>query len=124
MKPQSHAIAAEQTFENCRNPTRQDGFFKTMEAVVPWIALCEVIKPHETQAGNGRPPVGLERMPRTHFRLILAGSAAPDAVHIAAIERSCPGANAACAHGFICILLLSTVGTGLVTTKIKEMDAR
>jgi IS5 family transposase len=38
-----------------------------MEAIVPWAALCEVIEPHYPKAGNGRPPIGLERMLRIHF---------------------------------------------------------
>jgi IS5 family transposase len=34
---------------------------------VPWTALCEVIEPHYPKVGNGRPPIGLERMLRIHF---------------------------------------------------------
>lgn len=30
-------------------------------------ALCEVIKPDYAKVGNGRPPIGLERMLRIHF---------------------------------------------------------
>ena len=60
-------MAADQTFENYRKPTRRDEFLKTMEAIVPWVALCEVIEPHYPKAGNGRPPIGLERMLRIHF---------------------------------------------------------
>ena len=67
MKQQTLAMAADQTFENHRKPTRRDKFLKTMEAIVPWSALCEVIEPHYPKAGNGRPPIGLERMLRIHF---------------------------------------------------------
>jgi len=67
MKQQTLAMAADQTFENYRKPTRRDEFLKTMEAIVPWSALCEVIEPHYPKAGNGRPPIGLERMLRIHF---------------------------------------------------------
>jgi IS5 family transposase len=67
MKQQTLAMAADQTFENYRKPTRRDEFLKTMEAIVPWPALCEVIEPHYPKAGNGRPPIGLERMLRIHF---------------------------------------------------------
>jgi transposase, IS5 family len=67
MKQQTFAMAADQTFENYRKPTRRDEFLKTMEAIVPWSALCEVIEPHYPKSGNGRPPIGLERMPRIHF---------------------------------------------------------
>jgi IS5 family transposase len=38
-----------------------------MNEIVPWQALCEVIEPHYPKAGNGRPPVGLERMLRMYF---------------------------------------------------------
>ncbi|OYT92744.1 MAG: IS5/IS1182 family transposase [Burkholderiales bacterium PBB3] len=67
MKQQTLAMAADQTFENYRKPTRRDEFLKTMEVIVPWAALCEVIAPHYPRAGNGRPPIGLERMLRIHF---------------------------------------------------------
>ena len=38
-----------------------------MERVVPWDELCGVIEPHYPKAGNGRPPVGLQRMLRMYF---------------------------------------------------------
>lgn len=62
MKQQTLAMAADQNFENYRKPTLRDEFLKTMEAIVPWSALCEVIEPFYPKAGNGRPPIGLERM--------------------------------------------------------------
>ena len=67
MKQQTLAMAADQTFEQYRKPTRRDEFLKTMDSIVPWAALCEVIEPHYPKAGNGRPPIGLERMLRIHF---------------------------------------------------------
>jgi IS5 family transposase len=67
MKQQTLAMAADQTFERYRKPTRRDEFLKTMEVIVPWAALCAVIEPHYPKAGNGRPPIGLERMLRIHF---------------------------------------------------------
>jgi IS5 family transposase len=69
MKQQSLAMAADQGsgFEQHRKPTRREEFLKTMQAIVPWAALCEVIEPYYPKAGNGCPPVGLERMLRIHF---------------------------------------------------------
>jgi IS5 family transposase len=69
MKQQTLAMAADQGpgFEQYRKPTRRDTFLATMEQIVPWAALCEVIEPHYAKAGNGRPPVGLERMLRMYF---------------------------------------------------------
>ena len=68
MKQQTLAMAADQSgYEQHRKPTRRDEFLATMEAIVPWSALCAVIEPHYPKAGNGRPPIGLERMLRIHF---------------------------------------------------------
>jgi len=54
-------------FEQYRRPTKRDAFLATMEQIVPWQDLCAVIEPHYPKAGNGRPPVGLERMLRMYF---------------------------------------------------------
>jgi IS5 family transposase len=69
MKQQTLAMAADQNsqYERYRKPTRRDAFLATMERVVPWAALCEVVEPHYPKAGNGRPPVGLARMLRMYF---------------------------------------------------------
>ena len=69
MKQQTLAVSADQNaqYEQYRKPTRRDVFLTTMEQIVPWAALCEVIEPHYPKAGNGRPPVGLERMLRMYF---------------------------------------------------------
>ena len=68
MKQQTFAMAADQSgYEQYRKPTRRDEFLATMGAIVPWAALCEVIEPHYPKAGNGRRPIGLERMLRIHF---------------------------------------------------------
>ena len=69
MKQQTLAMAADQGagYEHYRKPTRRDEFLKTMNTIVPWSTLCEVIEPHYPKAGNGRPPIGLERMLRIHF---------------------------------------------------------
>jgi hypothetical protein len=38
-----------------------------MERAVPWPALCALIAPVYPKPGNGRPPVGVERMLRLYF---------------------------------------------------------
>ena len=35
--------------------------------MVPWSALCGLIAPVYPKRGNGRPPVGVERMLRLYF---------------------------------------------------------
>jgi IS5 family transposase len=69
MKQQTLAVAADHQsgFEPYRRPTRRDVFLATMEQIVPWADLCQVIEPHYPKRGNGRPPVGLERMLRMYF---------------------------------------------------------
>jgi hypothetical protein len=67
MKQTILAMAGDQTFENYRKPTRREEFLKTMQTIVPWSALCEVIEPHDPKAGNAQPPIGLERMLRIHY---------------------------------------------------------
>ena len=69
MKQQTLAMAADQNaqYEQYRRPTRRDLFLATMEQIVPWAELCSVIEPHYPKPGNGRPPVGLERMLRMYF---------------------------------------------------------
>jgi transposase, IS5 family len=69
MKQQTLAVASDQNaqFEPYRRPTKRDTFLATMEQIVPWTDLCGVIEPHYPKAGNGRPPVGLERMLRMYF---------------------------------------------------------
>ena len=66
MKQQTVAVAADQNVqhEQYRRPTKRDAFLATMEQIVPWAELCSVIEPYYPKAGNGRPPVGLERMLR------------------------------------------------------------
>ncbi|RKT10376.1 IS5 family transposase [Paraburkholderia sp. RAU2J] len=69
MKQQTLAMAADQGagFETHCKRTRRDEFLDTMNAIVPWAQLCVVIEPHYPKRGNGRPPIGLERMLRIHF---------------------------------------------------------
>ena len=69
MKQQTLAMAADQNaqYEPYRRPTKRDAFLATMEQIVPWSGLCSVIEPHYPKPGNGRPPVGLERMLRMYF---------------------------------------------------------
>ena len=55
MKQQTLAMAADHDvhFEKYRKPTRRDKFLATMDKLVSWAALCNVIEPHYCKAGNG-----------------------------------------------------------------------
>lgn len=54
-------------FERYGKKTRRAEFLEEMEQVVPWKKLCTLIEPHYPKTGNGRPPVGVERMLRMYF---------------------------------------------------------
>jgi IS5 family transposase len=68
-------VAKQQTFaslawQNKDKQTRRERFLGEMDAIIPWAQLLDVIEPHYPKAGNGRPPVGLEKMLRIYFRQI------------------------------------------------------
>jgi IS5 family transposase len=54
-------------FERYAKTTRRGVFLAEMERVVPWSALCGLIEPYYPEPGNGRPPMGIERMLRIYF---------------------------------------------------------
>src|SRR5919201_6645470 len=54
-------------FEKYIKVTRRAQFLAEMDRVVPWRDLCARIEPVYPKPGNGRPPVGLERMLRMYF---------------------------------------------------------
>jgi IS5 family transposase len=54
-------------FERYAKTTRREVFLGEMERVVPWSALCAVIEPFYPKPGNGRPPIGVERMLRIYM---------------------------------------------------------
>jgi IS5 family transposase len=54
-------------FETYQKPTRKAEFLSRMDELVPWAEFCKVIEPFYPKAGNGRPPVGLERILRMYF---------------------------------------------------------
>jgi len=54
-------------FERHSKQTRRAKFLAEMDRVVSWRELCAIIEPFYPKGGNGRPPVGPERMLRLHF---------------------------------------------------------
>jgi transposase, IS5 family len=61
------ATLASVGFERYGKTTRRAAFLAEMNQVVPWRELCALIEPVYPKPGNGRPPVGLERMLRLYF---------------------------------------------------------
>ena len=80
-------------FELHGKTTRRAAFLARMEALVPWGEFCTLIEPHYPRVGNGRPPVGLERMLRMYLIanwFNLADEACEDALYdIAAFREFC-----------------------------------
>ncbi|WP_158802761.1 IS5 family transposase [Acidisoma sp. L85] len=58
---------ASASFDKHSKQTRRAKFLAEMDQVVPWRELCALVAPFYPKAGNGRPPIGLERMLRLHF---------------------------------------------------------
>jgi transposase, IS5 family len=54
-------------FERYAKTTRRAAFLDEMERVVPWSALCRLIEPYYPKPGNGRPPIGVERLLRIYL---------------------------------------------------------
>jgi transposase, IS5 family len=60
-------LAAAKTFDLHGRATRKSEFLARMDALVPWGEFKALIEPHYPKAGNGRPPIGLERMLRMYL---------------------------------------------------------
>ena len=81
-------------FERYTKKTRRAAFLEEMEQVVPWSELCALIEPYYPKAGNGRPPVGLERMLRVYFLqqwFNLSDPAVEEALYDSAVMRQFVG---------------------------------
>jgi len=59
-------LAATKGFDKHGRATRKAEFLARMEVLMPWAEFCALIEPYYPKAGNGRPPVGLERMLRMY----------------------------------------------------------
>src|SRR6516225_2431104 len=57
--------------------TRRERFLAEMDAVIPWSRLIAVIEPHYPKAGQGRQPLGLEKMLRILFPAAVVQSVGP-----------------------------------------------
>jgi IS5 family transposase len=54
-------------FEKYSKATKRAAFLSEMNETVPWKALRDLVEPHYPEAGNGRRPIGVERMLRIYF---------------------------------------------------------
>ena len=67
MKSRSQLTLVGTGFEKYAKTTRRAQFLAEMDRVVPWRELCARIEPVYPKPGNGRPPIGVERMLRMYF---------------------------------------------------------
>jgi IS5 family transposase len=92
MKQQTLAMMT--GFEKYGKKTRRAEFLEEMEQVVPWARLCGLLEPYYPKAGNGRPPVGMERMLRIYFLqqwFNLSDPAVEEALYDSAVMRQFAG---------------------------------
>ncbi len=81
-------------FERYTKKTRRAEFLEEMEQVVPWCELSALIEPHYPKLGNGRPPIGVERMLRIYFLqqwFNLSDPAVEEALYDSAVMRHFAG---------------------------------
>ena len=70
--------------------TRRERFLAEMDAVIAWPRLVRLIEPHYPKAGQGRQPLGLEKMLRIYFLqqwFNLSDPQAEDAIYDSASMR-------------------------------------
>ena len=75
-------------FERYTKKTRRAIFLE--ERWCPWPELCALVEPHYPKPGNGRPPVGVERMLRIYFLQLwfnLSDPAVEEALYDSAVMR-------------------------------------
>ena len=65
------AAMSQQTFASLaystkKKVTRRERFLEETNGVVPWRRLEAIVKPLYPKDGNGRPPIGVERMLRIY----------------------------------------------------------
>jgi IS5 family transposase len=91
---QQRTLATMNGFERYTKKTRREVFLEEMEQVVPWRELCALIEPYYPKPGNGRPPVGVERMLRMYFLqqwFNLSDPAVEEALYDSAVMRQFVG---------------------------------
>jgi IS5 family transposase len=87
-------FASQPSFEKYARTSRREQFLATMEKVVPWRELEDLIEPYYPKAGNGRQPVGLTIMLRVYFLqqwFALSDPGAEDALYESPVLRRFAG---------------------------------
>ncbi len=83
-------LASGTGYELRARPTQTAEFLAQMASLMPWVELCVLIKPHYPKAGNGRPPIGLERILRMYWGanwFNLADEVCEDAMYVIPVFR-------------------------------------
>jgi IS5 family transposase len=99
MKIKQRTLAMMTGFEQYSKKTRRAVFLEEMEQVVPWRELCALVEPYYPKPGNGRPPVGVERMLRIYFLqqwFNLSDPAVEEALYDSVVMRQFVGIDLGC----------------------------
>jgi IS5 family transposase len=99
MKIKQRTLAVMTGFEQYSKKTRRAVFLEEMEQVVPWRELCALVEPNYPKPGNGRPPVGVERMLRVYFLqqwFNLSDPAVEEALYDSVVMRQFVGIDLGC----------------------------
>jgi IS5 family transposase len=89
-------FANQASFEKFSRKSKREQFLETMERVIPWQELRELIEPHYPKAGNGRQPIGLSIMLRVYFLqqwFNLSDPGAEDALYESPVLRRFAGVD-------------------------------
>jgi len=70
---------SEVDFATYSKSTRKQEFLRTMNDVLPWDSLIDIVQPYYPNKKNGRPSIKLETMLRIHFLQIWYGLSDPAA---------------------------------------------
>ena len=54
-------------YDGKKKQTKKERFLSEMDRIIPWRKLTRLIEPHYPKAGNGRRPMGVEKMLRIYF---------------------------------------------------------
>ena len=90
------SLAEQVGFQRYSKKTKRARFLEEMEQVVPWGELCALVEPHYPRAGNGRRPVGVERMLRVYFLqqwFNLSDPAVEEALYDSPLMPGAPGSR-------------------------------
>jgi hypothetical protein len=92
-------FANQANFEKYGRKSWREQFLESMDSIIPWQELQDLVEPYYPKAGNGRQPIGLSIMLRVYFLqhwFNLSDPGAEDALYESPAKRrsACPNCAA------------------------------